>query len=129
MKLEWKQTTIVLVLGVALGVVGTLRFLPAGTHHGQWKNPEGFHNRLMNRFTSKLQLTPDQQQKISSILEQTHSKMTAMREEIGPKFREIKNSARASIREILTAEQQKKFDVMNAEKDRRFKRRHSKMRP
>lgn len=122
MKLEWKQVVIALILGVALGTFGALRYTQSDFHAG-WKNPEKFHQRIMERFTSKLKLTSDQQQKMSEILESTRSRMDALRQEAFPKFRQIRESSKAEIRALLTPEQQIKFDAMAAEREARFEKR------
>ena len=123
MKSTWSQIVIALILGVAIGTLGTLRFMPYG-HHGLWKNPEKMHQRIMNEFTSKLKLTPDQQQKVSTILDDTRSKIGALRQEVHPRFEGIRNTSRVQIRELLTADQQKQFDVMSAEMDARRAKEH-----
>ncbi len=121
MKLDWKQIVIAFVLGVFLGVLGTVRCLPFG-FHSHWGNPKEFHRHLMQEFTSKLKLTSDQREKVSVILENTRAKVNALREEVHPKFQEIRNSSRIEIRKILTPDQQKKFDAMSAEMDARFEK-------
>ncbi len=120
MNSNWKYIVVALVLGIAIGAVGTIKGFQCGLR-GSWKNPEKMHQRMLKEFTSKLNLTPDQQQKVSAILDDTGKKITTLREEVHPKFEAIRNSTRAQIREILTPEQQKKFDVISEKMDARFK--------
>lgn len=124
MKLAWKQIIAAFVLGAVLGVLGAMRCMPFGLH-GWKQNPEKFQHRLMEKFTSRLGLNSEQQQKVSVILQDTRAKMEALREEIHPRFREIRDSAKSRIRELLTPDQQAKFDVMAAEMDARFAKRHA----
>ena len=127
MKLDWKQIIVALILGIVLGALGTLRCMPFGSH-GFLKNPEKMHRHMMEQFTSKLRLTPDQQQKISAILDDTRTKISLLRGEVHPKFEEIRNISKTQIRELLTSDQQKKFDVMSAEMDVRFRKHRDAMR-
>ena len=123
MKIDWKQVTLVLALGIAIGSLGTLRLMPFG-HHGLWQTPEKIHQHILAEFTSKLKLTPDQQQKVSAILDDTRSRINALRQEVHPKFEVIRNTSKAQIRELLTPDQQKTFDVMSAKMDARRKKQH-----
>ena len=121
MKMEWRQIAVAFVLGAFLGAFGVLKCMPFGLH-GMWKNPEKFQQHMMQQFTSKLQLSAEQQQKISGILETTRAKIDTLRKETHPRFEEIRNATKDEIRVLLTSEQQKKFDVMNAEMETRFKK-------
>ena len=123
MKLEWKQIIAAWVLGVLLGSFGTLRCAQFG-FHGPWGNPEKFRKHMMDKFTRKLSLTSDQQQKVSVILDETRVKLDALRQESRPKFEAIRNSSKEEIRKILTPEQIGKFEIMSAEMDAKFKKRH-----
>ena len=122
MKLNWKQISVALVLGAILGALGTTQ-CPLFGPHGFGRNPEKMHHHMMAQFTSKLQLTPDQQQKVSAILEDTRTRITALRGETRPKFEAIRASTKARIRELLTPEQQKKFDLMTAKMEARMEKR------
>ncbi len=121
MKLDWKQVIVAFVLGAALGTAVTTRCAPFGSH-GAWKNPEKFHERMMQQFASKLQLTPDQQQKVSTLLDDARAQIDALRKEIHPKFEAVRNASRTRIRQLLTSDQQKKFDQMSAELDARMEK-------
>ncbi len=119
MKLAWKQIVVAFLVGALLGTAGSQWCAP---FHGYGWGSEHSQKRMLDRFNSRLKLTPDQRQKVAAILEAKRSKMGALRAEVHPKFEEIRNSTRAEIRQLLTPEQQKKFDVMNAEHDARAKR-------
>ncbi len=117
MKLAWKQIAVALVLGGGAGFV-IVQACPLGRFHHRDRGH--FQQRLLDRFSSKLQLTPEQRSRVATILEAKHQKIDALRAEIRPRFEEIRTSTSAEIRPLLTPEQQKRFDVMEAEwKDRR----------
>ncbi|MCI0527822.1 MAG: hypothetical protein L0Y56_10330 [Nitrospira sp.] len=120
MKLEWRQIIISLLIGAALGAAlgwwgsqysGDLR----GKDHYTW---------MLERFSTKLSLTPEQKKEIADILEAKRQSIIALRAEVRPRFEEIRNSARDEIRKRLTPEQQQKFDAMQAEWESRRKDRH-----
>ena len=124
MKPDWKQMIVVLIFGIVLGVLGTLRCMPFG-FHGAWGNPEKFHQHMMAEFTSKLKLTSDQQQKVSAVLDESRVKISALREEVHPKFEAIRNVSKAEIRKLLTSEQQEKFDQLEAKWESTWKKKRT----
>lgn len=123
MKLDWKPIAVALVLGIVVGAFAVTRGLPRDWCGG-WKNPQKARQHMMQQFTSKLNLTSDQQQKISVIFEEARAKMNALREEMRPKFQEIRTTTKAQIRALLTPDQQARFDKMNAEREARMQKHH-----
>ncbi len=123
MKFAWKE----LVIGLLVGVIAGGWFMSAKDPFGSWKpggDRQKFHQRMMDKFTSELQLTHDQQAQVSVILEDTRAKVNALREASRPKFEEIRNASKAQISKLLTPEQNAKFEIMNARMEaRREKRR------
>src|ERR1700760_4327764 len=77
----------------------------------------------LKNMTQAYNLTTDQQAKVKSILEDTHSQMqkvmqddsTLSREDRMSKMRSIHEAASSRIREVLTDEQKKKYDDMQKE--------------
>ena len=122
MKTDWKPAIVALAIGIIIGAVGHMRCLPL-MGHGEWKNPEKMHQHIMKEFTSKLNLTTDQQQKVSVILDDTRAKISALRQEVRPRFENIRNASKAQIRELLTPGQQEKFDAMTAKMEARMEKR------
>ena len=112
MKLHWKQITAAFFLGVALGAGALAR------------NPEKFRHEMLHKFTTKLELTPDQQTQVGEALENARLKMDALRQDFRPKFEEIRQTSRLEIRKLLIPGQQTKFDKMQAEWQSRREKKH-----
>jgi HlyD family secretion protein len=72
---------------------------------------------------TSLTLTPDQQEKLDPILQQTREQMQTLRNapeaERGERAARIREATRARIRSILTAEQQKLYDQSGEERAER----------
>lgn len=66
--------------------------------------------RIVNDFTRELQLTPDQQAKIGSIIDNTRAQVRALYQPLDAQHEQIRQDARARIRAVLTPEQLPKFD-------------------
>lgn len=121
MKLEWKQILIAAFAGWVIGAaVGWSAFqyqyrdlLRGGDRYSQ----------MLERFSAKLGLSPEQKTKIQELLESKRQKIKVLRAEVHPKFEEIRNATREEIRQLLTAEQQEKFDAMQSERESYWKRR------
>ena len=120
MKPDWKQIIVAFAVGVMMGIVGT-RWC-AHCHFHQRRDSGQFQTRLLQRFSSKLHLTSEQQTQVAAILEAKRQKIDTLRAEIRPKFEEIRTATRTEIRQLLIPEQQQKFDVMNAQFEAKRKR-------
>lgn len=120
MKLEWRQVAaaflIGLIAGTAIGRWG-LRF----RSHKHWGS-EKHYSRMLKRFSSKLDLTPEQRKQVATILDAKREKIKALHSEIRPEFEEIRTSTKAEIRRLLTPEQQEKFDQLQSKWESHWKK-------
>jgi protein CpxP len=105
-----KRTVIALTVSGALAL-GTLAAI-AGEHgHGG----PGMHRMMGNpleHLTKDLDLTPDQQAKVTPIVDQAKPQIRAIHQEAMEKMHAVMENAGAQIRPLLTPEQQTKFDAM-----------------
>lgn len=122
MKLNWKQVLISFLLGLLVGM-GTL-WCARRYHFHKMMHGEDRYAHMLDRFSKKLKLTPDQKEKVKVILEAKRQKIKALRAQVGPKFEEIKNSTEAEIQKLLTPEQQEKFESFKKKWEGRWKKRH-----
>ena len=68
------------------------------------------HGSFMERMQRELNLTPAERDQILAIVNETRSKMMALREDFERQRHETIMQARARVRALLMPEQQEKFD-------------------
>ncbi len=105
-----------------------------GTGVGWWAGRDLFprrwgweqrYQRMLERFSSELKLTPEQKDRVKVLLEAKRQKMETLRAEARPRYEEVRISTQTEIRKLLSPEQQKRFDRMEMEwKRRRAQRPH-----
>lgn len=67
--------------------------------------------KVIDDFTRELQLTPDQQQQLGTIIDQARAQWASEHETIHRQEESTRQQTRARIRAILTPEQMPKFDA------------------
>ena len=114
-------------------VLACLAGLLVGAAGGWWAGRELFprrwgweqrYEKMLERFSSELKLTPDQKEQVKALLEAKRQKMEALRNEVRPRREEIRQSTQTEIRKLLSPEQQTKFDRMEKEWQARRAKRH-----
>ncbi len=97
---------------LALGVLGVYAQGPEHGHgHGGMGGPGKWGNPL-EHLTKELDLTADQQAKVSPIVDQAKPQIKAIHEEAMQKTHAIMENCAAQIRPLLTPTQQAKFDAL-----------------
>ena len=107
---------VLFVLGIALGSVGTYvvttRVLAARPQATLSRNADH-----MAMFTRDLNLTPDQQNQIQAILNDTRAHYAALHQKLDPEYEEVRHQGRVRIRQVLTPEQLPKFEELLRQMD------------
>jgi Spy/CpxP family protein refolding chaperone len=107
---------VLFVLGIALGSVGTYvvttRVLAARPQATPARNADH-----MAMFTRDLNLTPDQQNQIQAILNDTRAHYAALHQKLDPEYEEVRHQGRVRIRQVLTPEQLPKFEELLRQMD------------
>jgi Spy/CpxP family protein refolding chaperone len=107
---------VLFVLGIALGSVGTYvvttRVLAARPQATLVRNADH-----MAMFTRDLNLTPDQQNQIQAILNDTRAHYAALHQKLDPEYEEVRHQGRVRIRQVLTPEQLPKFEELLRQMD------------
>jgi Spy/CpxP family protein refolding chaperone len=112
---------VLFVLGIALGSLGTYvvttRVLAARPQATLARNPA----HAMAMFTRDLNLSPDQQNQIQAILNDTRARYAELHEKLDPEYEQVRQQGRERIRQVLTPEQRPKFEdlLRQIDEDRR----------
>lgn len=96
---------VVFVLGLLVGGVGNHLWGERVWGHQEVPVRQGPPSRtqVLNEFTHELQLTPDQQEKVGAIIDETRAQWVAQHET-------VRQQGRERIRAVLTPEQLPKFE-------------------
>ncbi len=120
----WKVVLVfigIFAAGLVVGGLVTLRVVKS-LAPPRMGSPEQFGPQLIKRFTTKLELTPDQQEKIKPIITQGAEELRQMRRTAWINSQAVIDRMEAEIAAQLTADQKVKFDQMLAEQRERMKR-------
>ena len=109
---------LVLVLGIALGAVGTT-VVSRRVYASRARVPNPA--RPLARLTQDLSLTPDEVTQVSSILSGMQTKYDEIRQQEGPQIEQVRQQGREQIRALLTPEQRPKFEdfLQRVDEDRK----------
>ena len=107
------KTTIVAILviavtfiaGVAVGVFGAFMM----HRRGGDRIPRFASHAMVNRLDRKLDLTDEQREKITVIVERHHQRINSMWRQVRPQVEQELKQANAEIESVLTPEQREKF--------------------
>jgi hypothetical protein len=86
-----------------------------GAGRGRGPSPE----RLVERLTTDLQLTPDQRLHIENVLRSRRERLNQLQRDVHDRFEREQEELRAEIRKVLTPEQQQKYDRLIQEAPQR----------
>jgi Spy/CpxP family protein refolding chaperone len=115
--LKWKLGLACLLVFVAGGMTGA--FL--GVHHLRDHIMLGpphsgdVGDRMREHFRRSLDLTAEQEKKISPILDATSSKLETIRVETAERVRAVMEESKKEVAPLLSPEQQKKLDNLESE--------------
>jgi hypothetical protein len=115
---------LVFVTGLAVGALGH-RYYAMKTVRAQVRpprDPDAWRKKYIGEMTTRLKLSSEQQQKLESILDQTHEKYRAMRERTRPEMDAIREGQVHDIEAILSAEQRVEYAKRRQEMEEKRKR-------
>jgi len=114
---------LVLVLGIALGVVGAtlVNRRVYGARVRSTGSGTDTTRPAVARLTQDLNLTGDQIKQVSGILSDMQTKYDTIRQQMSPQFEQVRQQGREQIRQLLTPEQEPKFEdfLGRVDEDRR----------
>src|SRR5919106_490149 len=122
--LKWKLIAGFLLVFVAGGLTGAFVGASHGRHFFKFHHRGDISERMRERLTRELDLTPEQVAKISPILDRAAAQLQQMRRDTGQRVREILNETHRQIAPTLTDEQRQKLQRMKERHRRRHWHRH-----
>ncbi len=109
--------------GITVGVFAhrlyTVNTVAAKATH----SPEEFRKHFVSDLQTRLNLRPDQVQKVNVILDGTRARFQEVHDKYRPEMNAIREQQHANIREILDDTQKAEFEKIKAERDKRMSRR------
>ena len=118
MRISWTQVSLALLAGILVGWFAGQRALKEETYG--WKG-----EKMVERFSRELRLTPDQKEKVAQILESKRQQIAALRDQIRPRFEEVRNTSKAEIQKLLSPDQQQRFEKLQARWEASRRKRHA----
>jgi Spy/CpxP family protein refolding chaperone len=114
---------LVFVLGIGLGSVGTY-VVTTRVHAARGQQPARNPAQTMAMFTRDLNLNPDQQKQIETILSQTRARYAEIHSQADPEYERARQAGREKIRQVLTPEQEPKFEdlLRRIDEERRIRK-------
>ena len=101
---------LIFVLGIAIGSVGTYTV----RWHVQAARPQQQGGRnpanTITRLTRELNLTPEQQTQIETILNDVRARYADIHKQVDPQYERARDEGHDRIRQLLTPEQRTKFE-------------------
>jgi hypothetical protein len=112
----WSAVLVVFILGCVTGAaISGLYLSPAS------KDPQAISMRETSQYFETLKrevnLTPQQVEKMSAILDQMRNNYKSVCAEVKPRYYNVREEARIRMRELLTPEQQQSFDKIVTQDD------------
>ena len=116
---------VVFLCGGVAGAFGYHLYTVSAVSANAPRNPEAFRKKFLADMTTRLRLSGDQVEKMSSIMEQTRVRFHATRNTIEPEMQKIREDLRRQISQILSPDQQVEWQkiVEERERDRENKKR------
>jgi len=111
---------LVFVSGAVVGALGYRVYNPPVARSARL-TPDEWRKQYLNEMQTRVNLTPDQVEKVNKILDDTDARFTSARQQHHDVVEQIKEEHRAKLRSIMTAEQLPKYEQFRADRDARSK--------
>ena len=112
---------LVFVSGAVVGALGYRTYKPPTASSNAPLNPEDARRQYLHEMETRANLSSDQVQKLSVIMDETRTRFHDARDKHNMIVKEIGEQQRAKIRGILTAQQLPKVEELWHERDLRAK--------
>jgi hypothetical protein len=112
---------LVFVSGAVVGALGYRTYKPPTASSNSPLSPENARRQYIQEMQTRANLSDDQLQRVSAILDETRSRFHEARDKHNQVVKEIGDQQRAKVRAILTADQLPKVEQLWQERDLRAK--------
>ena len=109
--------------GVAVGAFGfwTYTARTVAVERDRRPSPQEFRHRYMEEMQARLQLNPEQTQKLTSILDASELLFRQIADKRRPEYEAIQHNQREQVRAILTDQQKIEYEKFLTERENRRK--------
>ena len=117
---------VVFLSGSVVGALGYRLYSPPAAKSGSLVTPpkitpEEFRRQYLEEMRTRVNLTPDQIQKLNSILDDTRARMVEARGQHDQTVKQIREHQFELVRAMLTPEQLPKYEQVRLEREQRAK--------
>ncbi len=112
---------VVFVSGGVVGALGYRMYSPPSARSEHRVSPEVWRRQYLDELRTRVNLTPDQVQKMNAIMDETDAGFNQLHDKHHQEMEKIKEDHRAKLRAILTADQLPKYEQFRIELDARNK--------
>lgn len=119
----WSGVIMVFIIGVIVGGLSTTVLMRSHLMHVMRKGPPRVHERIEERLTKDLALTPEQRAQAERIAGESGARFEEFERRSRAEGKVLATQMAAQIREILTPEQQVKFDAGTRKFEEEFRHR------
>jgi hypothetical protein len=112
---------LVFVSGAVVGALGYRTYKPPTASSNAPVNPEDARRQYLHEMETRANLTTEQIQRLSVIMDETRARFHASREQHNTEVKQIGEQQRAKVRAILTTDQLPKVEQLWHERDERAK--------
>ncbi len=117
----WAGLLVLFLAGVLTGAVGTSLYSRYGDEQRWDRGPAARQERIMNRLTQELSLSPAQRAEIDSIVARAYLDLLRLRVHHQPDVDRILGVGMGEIKAKVSPEQQVKLDLLYAHLQRRWR--------
>lgn len=112
---------LVFISGAVVGALGYRMYSPPSARSEHRVSPEEWRKQYLDELTARVNLTPDQVQKVNAILDDTDARFNQARDQHHQAIEQIKEDHRNKLRALMTPQQLVKYEQFRAERDARLK--------
>jgi Spy/CpxP family protein refolding chaperone len=113
----WGAVFLVFVLGCITGGALSGLYMSRSSENDQKPVSMRDTSEYFETLKHEVNLTPDQETKMSAILDEMRNQYKSVCAEVRPRYFALREDARVRMRNLLSPEQQKKFDTIVTQDD------------